>query len=243
MPVPDSLDQHYDVPVDTYWKDNYFKSSSNYLGSQIRKAKELLGDRPDLKALDVGSGIGKAFASLEKNGFSVTGIEPSPSFHAAALKNGVSPEKLINTSLEDAQFPEKSFDFINLGAVLEHLVNPHLAMQKAVTWLKDGGVIHVEVPNAEWLSARLARAFHRLKGSRTVVNTSPMHPPYHLYEFTRKSFEENGRLLGYTIAAEQYYVCESYLPKIIDRPARALMKAGKSGMQLGVWLKKTGHVH
>ena len=47
-------------------------------------------------------------------------------------------------------------------------------------------------------------------GTNYVTNLSPMHVPYHLYEFDLKSFELNAKKLGYEIAHFEYFVCNIY---------------------------------
>ena len=67
MPVPGSLADHYSVPPDTYWTDDYFTLHENDLIVEIGRAKDLLArasfDGYPL-ALDVGAGIGKSMIPL-----------------------------------------------------------------------------------------------------------------------------------------------------------------------------------
>ena len=68
--------------------------------------------------------------------------------------------------------------------MLEHLQDPAAALTRALGWLAPSGLIHVEVPSAKWLLGRLLNLATRGLGMDYVTNLSPMHPPYHLYEFT-----------------------------------------------------------
>ena len=38
QPVPARLDDHYDAPPDTYWREEYFVVADDYLASEIRTA-------------------------------------------------------------------------------------------------------------------------------------------------------------------------------------------------------------
>jgi hypothetical protein len=107
-----------------------------------------------------------------------------------------------------------------------------------VAWLKPGGLMYVEVPSSAWLLSSLMRIFYRLTGSDCVINTSPMHPPYHLYEFGLESFVRDGRRSGYAIASHRYHPCATYLPSWLSAPADRLMRYTDTGMQLVVWLKR-----
>jgi ubiquinone/menaquinone biosynthesis C-methylase UbiE len=150
----------------------------------------------------------------------------------------ISPERLILSSIEDAEYPENFFDFITFGAVLEHLYDPNDSIKKALSWLKPGGIIHIEVPSSEWLTHKLVNFYYKLRGLEYVANLSPMHEPYHLYEFDLKTFKINGEKLGYKVARFDYYVCDTFLPKSLDFILKPYMRKKNKGMQLCVFLKK-----
>jgi 2-polyprenyl-3-methyl-5-hydroxy-6-metoxy-1,4-benzoquinol methylase len=242
MPVPDAIEDHYGVPPEEYWHDHYFTLSEGYMGEQISQFASLHGKAANngrLTALDVGAGIGKGMKALEAAGFDVYGIEPSEPFHSRAVgKMGIPAERLQNKALEDAVFDEDSFDFINMGAVVEHLYDPSAGIKRALKWLKPSGLIYVEVPSSAYLMNRLARLFYRTTGSDYVTHISPMHRPYHLYEFSLRSFQLHAEANAYQIAHYVYYVCESYMPRPLKPLFNLLMRVSRTGMQLAVWLKK-----
>jgi 2-polyprenyl-3-methyl-5-hydroxy-6-metoxy-1,4-benzoquinol methylase len=239
QPIPVDLQDHYGVPPEEYWSKEYFVIDENYFGIEIQRAKQLIDFRPGKKALDIGAGLGKCMLALEKAGFDVYGIEPSVPFHERAISRmNISSERLQNVMIENAEFPNESFDFITFSVVLEHLYDPSSAINKALTWLKPNGIIHIEVPSAVWVMNKLINLFYLVRGLDYVGNLSPMHEPYHLYEFSLKSFEEHGKKNGYTVAFHEYYACTTYTPAIIDRMLRYYMKKTDKGMQLCVWLRK-----
>src|SRR5436309_475319 len=98
--------------------------------------------------------------------------------------------------------------------------------------------MHVEVPSASWLVGRIGNLFYRLSGSGYVVNLSPMHPPYHLYEFKPQSFLAHARSHGCSVAFHQFHVCQTYAPRWLDALLASIMRATNTGMQLEVWLSK-----
>jgi 2-polyprenyl-3-methyl-5-hydroxy-6-metoxy-1,4-benzoquinol methylase len=239
MPIPYSLQDHYGVPPENYWVDNYFTVDENYFRGVINWLASYKDITPGLKALDIGAGIGKCMIALERSGFDVYGIEPSIPFYERALnKMNIPASKIQNKAIEDAHFESETFDFITFGAVLEHLYNPGKAIEKAVVWLKPGGIIHIEVPSAHWLTNKLINRIYKLKGTDYVANLSPMHEPYHLYEFGLKSFQKHATNHNYTIADHRYIVCDTFLPKSLDFILKPYMKSTDKGMQLALLLRK-----
>jgi SAM-dependent methyltransferase len=169
----------------------------------------------------------------------VSGIEPSPSFYRAAVERmGIPEGQLQLASVEEAQYEDDSFDFINFGAVLEHLADPAGALAKTIGWLKPDGIIYVEVPSSAYLVTRLVRLFYRLTGNRFVVNTCPMHPPYHLYEFGLRSFTLHGARAGYAVAFHEFFTCAGHMPRFLIGFFNRVMGLTDTGMQLAVWLQK-----
>ncbi len=193
-----------------------------------------------MKALDVGAGLGKGMISLSKNGFDTYGFEPSASFYEKAISAmGISRERLKLDRIENVNYPGNQFDFITFGAVFEHLYHPAACLEKAMGWLKPGGIIHVEVPSSSYLIARLFNGYYRLRGTNYVTNISPMHVPFHLYEFGLKSFEALGKRLGYKIEKQRYEVCEiMHIPKLFHPFLKKYMQWTKTGMQMTVYLRK-----
>ena len=239
LPIPSDLQDHYGIPPETYWQTEYYNVEPSYFDSVTSIVQNLMSLEPGMKTLDIGAGLGTAMKSLELSGFDAYGIEPSVPFHEKAIsKTKISPKKLILSSIEDAEFPENFFDFITFGAVLEHLYDPYECIRKAIHWLKPGGIIHIEVPSSEWLTHKLINFYYKLRCLDFVGNLSPMHEPFHLYEFNLSSFNFNGDKLGYEVVHHDYYICETFLPKKLDFILKPIMKKFNSGMQLCVYLKK-----
>lgn len=239
LPIPFNLQDHYCVPPETYWTEEYFSIDKNYFFEEIRKLKTLLNLRNGSKSLDIGAGIGKCIIALSEAGFDSYGLEPSESFYKRAIENmNIDPSKLKLGMIENTDWPDNYFDFITFGAVLEHLYSPSESIIKAMNWLKPNGIIHIEVPSSNWLINKIINFYYKLKCVDYVGNISPMHEPYHLYEFGLKSFQELARNHNYEIAYYEYYVCQSYMPKIFDYILKPYMKWTNTGMQLCIWLRK-----
>lgn len=243
LPIPADMTDHYGLPPEDYWLPEYFEVDSAYFAAEVATAKKLLPFRPGMKALDIGAGLGKAMKALEEGGFDAYGIEPSPSFRDAAIaRMGIDPARIDQRRMEEAEFgPE--FDFITFGAVLEHLYHPAEAIERALSWLAPGGVIQIEVPSSSHLIARFLNLYFRVAGTNYVTHISPMHPPFHLYEFGLKSFLAHGGKAGYRIVEHEFHqndVLFVPIPRILHRPISSWMKRTRQGMQLTVWLGKDG---
>lgn len=193
-----------------------------------------------MKALDIGAGIGKGMIALANAGFDSYGLEPSAPFLERAISRMKIPsDRLQLGKVEDADYPEGMFDFITFSAVFEHLYHPAACLEKAFQWLKPGGIIHIKVPSSKHLIAKMFNTYFRLRGTNYVTNLSPMHVPFHMYEFGLRSFDELAKKQGFKILHRQYHVCDIYfIPRFLHPPLRQIMKWTKTGMQLTVWLTR-----
>jgi len=243
QPVPSDIQDHYGTPPEDYWKPEYFKWDPGYFSYQISTTKNLLGFKNGMKALDIGAGIGKAMLSMAKAGFDTFGLEPSIPFYEKAISEmQISTGKLRLGAVEELDYDKNQFDFITFGAVFEHLYEPALCLEKVLSWLKPNGIIHIEVPSSKWLMSKFMNVYFRLRGTNYVTNLSPMHSPFHLYEFDLKSFEHLSEKQCFTIEKYDYDVCSIYsVPKVFHPVLKYYMRKTNTGMQLTVYLKKTDY--
>ncbi len=240
MPVPGSVAQHYGTPPEEYWAEAYFEESEGYFREQIETFFRLWRGSGAPVALDIGSGIGKALRALTQGGFDTFGLEPSePFFNRARELPGIDADHLQLSSVEDAEYPADRFDLVTFSAVLEHLYDPATAIERALRWTRPDGLVHIEIPSARWLTSRLVNLAYRLQGLDYSSNISPMHVPFHLYEFTLESFRRHGSAAGYRLVDHRWYVSDTYLPPILDPIVTRVMEATNTGMQLEVWLGRT----
>lgn len=240
--IPNDLQDHYGTPPEDYWKPEYFEWNKNYFLVQTKTAQKLLDFKKGMTALDIGAGLGKAMLTLENEGFNSFGLEPSKPFYNRAIEQlGISEKRLSLGAVEDLNYDLESFDFITFGAVVEHLYNPKECIEKAMRWLKPNGIIHIEVPSSNWFISAIINKYYRFIGTNYVTNLSPMHTPFHLYEFDLKSFEYLGNKIGFNIEKHHFSVCEIFfLPKFLHPLLNWYMKRTNRGMQLTVYLKKNG---
>lgn len=184
MPVPTGgLDQHYDELPDDYFQNHDLDAKDQSAKELLRQAEQLTGGRGRL--LDIGAGRGELLRVAAQSGWTVTGIEPSPSFAAYAAQYSGVP--IRREPLERCGFDEKSFDVVILGAVLEHLYNPNETIREIARILRPGGALFIDVPNEEGLYFRVGNLYQRLRRRDWVVNTAPTFSPFHLFGFGPRS--------------------------------------------------------
>ena len=146
-----------DIELARFYSEDYrkqYKGSFRPRGRQIirnfRRANEHLTRFSDMfedaqTVLDVGAGSGEFVFAMGQMGKVAKGIEPNKEY-AAYCRSDLDVD-VATLEILNAEFDEKSFDFINLSHVLEHLNNPVRYLSLLSSWLEDDGVLYVEVPN------------------------------------------------------------------------------------------------
>jgi 2-polyprenyl-3-methyl-5-hydroxy-6-metoxy-1,4-benzoquinol methylase len=113
-------------------------------------SRHLSGDQ----VLELGPAEGVMTDLLVKTGKAITVVEGSKLF-CDDLKSRFPKVDVIHSLFEEYE-PNKSFDMIVLGHVLEHVEDPIGVMEKAKAWIKPGGKIFAAVPNAHSLHRQAA---------------------------------------------------------------------------------------
>jgi len=239
LPIPENIQDHYGIPPESYWTEEYRqRDKSVYLPGLEKLKQEITSDGP-LRSLDIGAGLGRFVKACAEAGFEAWGCEASEPFHQRAIeKMQIPKDKLILGKVEDVEFPENYFDYISLKAVLEHLTDPSLVLARSIKWLKPGGVVMVAGPSSNWMISKWFDRYYSLRGLDYTTHLSPMHTPFHLYEFGLKSFEYNAKESGYYVHHYHYDVCETFLPLRFNGLLKWIMRKNNSGMDITVLLKK-----
>jgi 2-polyprenyl-3-methyl-5-hydroxy-6-metoxy-1,4-benzoquinol methylase len=145
------------------------------------------------RLLDMGCGLGfflKAVTVYPE--WKVHGCEISP----AAVKYAQERLRLSNVMcarLEDATFPEGSFDIVTIWDVLDHLRQPDPVLRQCHSLLKDGGTCFVRTPNivVQLARARLKRFLHGVRPGVAYLQAT-----HHAHHYSRTSIrrmlERNG---------------------------------------------------
>ena len=129
------------------------------------------------RVLDIGCAVGRSLAEFAALGWEVWGIEASSQAAEAARRRlGVPGERIFVGRAEEADFPPESFDLVTAAHVIEHLHDPKAVLSRARSWLREGGMLQVSVPNVASLESRL---FGRLWFGLDL--------PRHLYHFSPRT--------------------------------------------------------
>jgi SAM-dependent methyltransferase len=129
----------------------------------------------DKRLLDVGSGAGLSLEEMASLGWEPWGIEPNRELaQRTAERLGVPQSRVAAATVEEAEFPEASFDLVTMSHVLEHLYDPPHVLSKIHGWLRPGGTLRIWLPNFASLESRaFGRLWHGLDVPRHLYHFSP----------------------------------------------------------------------
>lgn len=151
----------YEEHGDTWWDEDaeFGFSSLRYCVNPVRYGyfKKVL---PQLRisgktVLDVGCGGGFLAEEFAKDGFRVTGVDPSAKSIEAARKHAAANGLDIRYEVgrgEDMPFPDGSFDLIACCDVLEHVDDLQKVVREVSRLLKPGGMFFYDTVNRTWFS-------------------------------------------------------------------------------------------
>jgi 2-polyprenyl-3-methyl-5-hydroxy-6-metoxy-1,4-benzoquinol methylase len=137
------------------------KSIDEFLGdshkeiwfSKDRDLQLILRQETSGRLLDIGCASGTLLWLAKQKGFSVQGVEVAR--HSAEFVRNVLGIEVFCGQLQDARFPDKSFDVITMFHSLEHVPNPRSAVREVRRILASSGVFIIVVPNyAGWSSEK-----------------------------------------------------------------------------------------
>lgn len=178
-----AADRLRDVYDHGYWsspapKDrgyaNYRGDARNWLRTYRRRARVLDGRlAPDSRVLDVGCAAGYFCEVMAARGHRVAGIEPSAAIIDDARAR-LGPDRVHFGTLDDAPFPDSSFDLVTLWDVVEHLPTPIEALRTVRRLLRDDGLLLLETQNVESRFARiLGRRWQHFKQAEHLWHFAP----------------------------------------------------------------------
>ncbi len=166
--------------VDEY-EGAYFKTDTDY---HVRQLLKLVP--PPATILDVGCGTGVVMRALEKNGYTIRGIEPSPFASDFARSKG---HDVLTGDFLNAELPENHYDAVLALEVIEHVHDPGRFLRRVRRTLRPGGLFYYTTGNFKGFSLQ-----HKLLG-RAVLD-SYVAPEGHIYFFSSTTmkhyFRENG---------------------------------------------------
>lgn len=162
---------------------------------------------------DLGCWVGFLPAEAQRRGWSATGVEPSR--FAADLARRRFGLEVHTGTLATVDLPERAFDCVVMGDVIEHLPDPGAALEAIGRLLRPRGVVYLALPDA-------GSAVARRLGSRwwSVL-------PTHVQYFTRASLtrllEDRGFGVEWMGTAPKGFTVRYYLERLegYSRPVAA----------------------
>lgn len=152
------------------------------------------------RILDVGAGTGDFLSICKKNGWAITGIEPSANARAIAHKKGISLEEDIYS------LPLNSFDIITLWHVLEHVENLQEYIVQLQKLLKPNGVLLIAVPNYKSFDAIHYKQFW-----------AAYDVPRHLWHFSQFSIQKLFKEVDMNIVETKPMLFDSYYVSLLSQ--------------------------
>ncbi|MDY0222955.1 MAG: class I SAM-dependent methyltransferase [Desulfobacterium sp.] len=143
----------------------------------------------NLRVFDVGCSTGTNGVFLKKNGIAsyLLGVEIDKEMGSIAKKNY---DEVLIGNLEDPELLKKIplgfFDYILLGDVLEHLVNPWEILLHLSKAIKKNGKIIISIPNIQHIDTFI----HLFLKGYWPYNKRGLYDKTHLRMFTKKNIEE-----------------------------------------------------
>jgi len=181
-----------------YYRDKYYQNpvvatySRKYSGIELSAGKiacevtdhimEKITQKKRKTVLDVGCGEGFFLKGLETMGWQISGTDYS--IAGIKLHNPSIAKKIRIGSAENVLTELKKenmkFSLINLGNILEHVLNPVSLLKMIRPLLLTNGILRVVVPND-------VSGFQKLLKSAKRSRDSWIHPPDHLSYFNFES--------------------------------------------------------
>jgi 2-polyprenyl-3-methyl-5-hydroxy-6-metoxy-1,4-benzoquinol methylase len=125
---------------------------------QVDLIKKIL--TKDKTILEIGSGYGWFVEKMRADGYLVEGIELNDEKCSLANKRAKIQLQNINILRDDISYNIGKFDAICMFQVFEHILNPVMFLQKIREFVKEGGVIIIEVPNFNAYIKRCSKEYN-----------------------------------------------------------------------------------
>ena len=154
--------------------------------------------------LDLGCWVGFLLAEARERGWEGTGVEPSE-FGSGYAREQLGLE-VVTGDLMHVALPERHFQAVFMGDVIEHLPNVGAALERVASLLQHDGLLALALPDA---GSRLARI-----AGRRWWSVIPTHVHYFTRNSIRLALERNGYATLSIESAPKTFSLRYYLERI-----------------------------
>ncbi len=185
-----------------------------YWANQVKKITSLIGRKP-ISVLDVGCRTGDFLMHWE-NSVAVEGVELSRNSAQIAGKRGL---VVHNDFLENISFCKK-YEVVTCYAIIEHLVNPLVSLDKLAMIVAPEGILVIMIPTYQSLKRWLIDTF-------TSIRWHMYSPPEHLNYYSTKFLDNYLYNKGFNLKCRYWTTGGMFnpflkIPKINHLFARAM---------------------
>jgi 2-polyprenyl-3-methyl-5-hydroxy-6-metoxy-1,4-benzoquinol methylase len=162
--------------------------------------------------LDIGCATGRLLDHVKRKGWRAKGVEICRE-SAEYARSTYGLDIFIGT-LQEADFPDGSFDVVHLSHVIEHVPDPKKLLAEISRIMKPDGHLLLTTPNVSGFQARVSGARWR-----SAI-------PDHIYLFSKRTMRNLLTALGFTIQNQVSWggIPLGKGPGFIKRPADRLAK-------------------
>ncbi len=150
MPTEEELSRYYRRLYRFDYQLSLRRPSARHLAKRSGEAQTRVARISDLlepgsRTLDFGAGSGEFVATMLEKGFDAYGFAPGENYGSHA--RGVCGDRISVAGWREMHAREE-YDLVTSFHVFEHLRDPAAAFASCASWLKTGGLVYVEVPDA-----------------------------------------------------------------------------------------------
>ena len=166
------LRHYYPENYEAYVPKYFFAAFLQKLkyGSDLKFLRRFF-DKKSRTLFEIGAGRGEFLSEAKKNGFDVSGLEPSP----VAVRFAMDNYKInLRAGFAEDIFFTKTYDGVIARHVLEHVENPQACLVKIFKeGLKEGGVLFLKLPRLDsWEAKFFGKYWHGFDLPRHRVHFS-----------------------------------------------------------------------
>lgn len=150
MPTEAELDDYYASLYRLDYQGAVVRPSARHIRKRSAQAARRVGVirkvlPPKAVTLDFGTGSGEFILAMLEEGYDAHGFEPGGTYSSFARER--LGDRIRAGRWQDMDYGPR-FDLVTSFHVFEHLSDPVSAFRAAVSWLKPGGLLYIEVPDA-----------------------------------------------------------------------------------------------